>query len=66
MSNEKSQELDRMQDELNEMMREIMSGKIRGKEKTKKLRKVDRMQRIISKRRSGEMFSRAFKKDLVS
>ena len=66
MSNEKSQELDRMQDELNEMMREIMSGKIRGKEKKKKLRKVDRMQRIVSKKRNGEMFSRAFKKDLVS
>ncbi|MGN0160438.1 MAG: carbohydrate ABC transporter permease [Lachnospiraceae bacterium] len=66
MGETKNIEIDRMQGQLDELMRKAMDGIADAKEKKRTLDKIDKLQRKLSKIRSGSKLSREFKRDLVS
>lgn len=66
MNDAKKMEIDAMQGQLDELIGRVMNGIDNAKEKKECLSRIDKLQRTLSKKRSGSRFSREFKRDLVS
>ncbi len=66
MSNAQSVEINSMQGELDDLMKRVMDGVSDEKEKKKVLKRIDQLQRTLSKKRAGSRFSREFKRDLTA
>lgn len=66
MSDAKKIEIDAMQNQLDELIGRVLNGIDNAKEKKECLSRIDKLQRTLSKKRSGSRLSREFKRDLVS
>lgn len=66
MNQEQKMEIDALQGELDELLAQIRQGISDAKEKKKCLSRIDKLQRTLSKKRSGRKLSREFKRDLIS
>lgn len=66
MSDAKKMEIDAMQNQLDELIGRVLNGIDNAKEKKECLSRIDKLQRTLSKKRSGSRLSREFKRDLVS
>jgi len=66
MVDAKKIEIDAMQNQLDELIGKVCKGIDDAKEKKECLSRIDKLQRTLSKKRSGSKLSREFKRDLVS
>ncbi len=66
MVDAKKMEIDAMQNQLDELIGKVCKGIDDAKEKKECLSRIDKLQRTLSKKRSGSKLSREFKRDLVS
>ncbi|MDD6572199.1 MAG: sugar ABC transporter permease [Thermoflexaceae bacterium] len=62
----KALEIDKLQTKLDELLKRVCDGIDDRKEKKKCLSRIDKLQRTLSKKRSGSLLSREFKRDMVS
>lgn len=66
MVDSKTMEIDKLQTELDGLLADVCNGISDKKKKKESLSRIDKLQRKLSKMRSGQKFSREFKRDMVS